>query len=199
VNLFNMSLLLGRWPRFTRKRTFIAAPRMFDIRLTAPLLKPPFQSGLIFVSPKYLVGSGADQAHLCANLAGDGFIDLRFALSRIVGDPALHVEARIRTAENEYPSHPAPHRKAAKIRAGEDRLDQDRPSSNTAVLVKPGKPIARLQPDHIDQDQFEIRTLKNSNHDKGLESRTFHEQPLYSVQAMSACTIVATELLHYGK
>jgi len=97
------------------------------------------------------------------------------------------------------PEPPCPHRKAAKIGAGEDRLDQDRPSSNTPVLAKPSKPIAGLQPDHIDQDQFEIRTLKNSNYDKGLEARTFHEQPLYSVQAMSACTLVVTELPHYGK
>jgi len=97
------------------------------------------------------------------------------------------------------PEPPCPHRKAAKIEAGEDRLDQDRPSSNTPVLAKPSKPIAGLQPDHIDQDQFEIRTLKNSNYDKGLEARTFHEQPLYSVRAMSACTLVVTELLHYGK
>jgi hypothetical protein len=62
----------------------------------------------------------------------------------------LHVEARIRTAENEYPSHPAPTRTAAKIGAGEDRLDQDRPSSNIPVLDKPSKPVAGLRPNHID-------------------------------------------------
>jgi hypothetical protein len=45
------------------------------------------------------------------------------------------------------PEPPCPHRKAAKIEAGEDRLDQDRPSSNTPVLAKPSKPIAGLQPD----------------------------------------------------
>jgi hypothetical protein len=122
---------------------------------------------------------------LSANRASDGFIDLSFAFSRIVGDPALHVEARIWTAENEYPTHPAPHRKAAKI--GPEKTDSIKipPPSTTPVLVKPSKPIAGLQPDHIDQDQFEIWTLKNSNYDKGLKARTFHEQPLYGVQAMS--------------
>jgi hypothetical protein len=67
------------------------------------------------------------------------------------------------------------------------------------VLVKPNKLIAGLQPEHIDQDQFEIRTLKNSNYDKGLEARTFHKQPLYSVQAKSACTLLVAELPHHGK
>jgi len=43
----------------------------------------------------------------CADRAGDGLISLALAFGRIVSDPALHLEACIRAAEDEY-DHRAP-------------------------------------------------------------------------------------------
>jgi hypothetical protein len=57
--------------------------------------------GLILVSPKHLAGFRIDQVQPRANRAGDGLINVAFAFGRIVSDPALHVQTRIRAAVDE--------------------------------------------------------------------------------------------------
>jgi hypothetical protein len=60
----------------------------------------PFKLALIGVSPKHLAGFRIDQVQPRANQAGNRLISIAFALGRIVSDPALHVHARIRAAED---------------------------------------------------------------------------------------------------
>jgi hypothetical protein len=67
------------------------------------------------VGPTYLSGGVFDRSPdgrltfvgPYANRAGDGLISLANAFGRIVSDPALHLEACIRAAEDEY-DHRAP-------------------------------------------------------------------------------------------
>jgi hypothetical protein len=64
------------------------------------------QPRLIFVRTEHLPGFRIDQVQPRANRTRNSLISV-IVLGRIVGDPALHVHARIRAAVNER-RHPAP-------------------------------------------------------------------------------------------
>jgi hypothetical protein len=61
-----------------------------------------FVRRLIFVSAEHLAGFRIDQMLPRANRAGDGLISLAIAFGRIVSDPALHVQACIWAAVDEW-------------------------------------------------------------------------------------------------
>ncbi len=57
-----------------------------------------FVERLVVFGPRHLSGFWVDQVHPRACDAGDGFVSFSFFSSWIVGDKALHVQARVRTA-----------------------------------------------------------------------------------------------------
>ena len=64
--------------------------------------RPNARPALINVSPDHLAGFRINQVQPSANRACDRLIGFAFAFGRIFSDPALHVQACVRAAVEEW-------------------------------------------------------------------------------------------------